>query len=314
MKNVITKKKSKNDIDVSVIIVSFNTKLYTRKAIQAVYAAIHTRQCEVIVVENTSTDGSYEDIVSSFPDVKVIKTRSLLGFSAANNLGAQSARGRLLFFLNPDTEIFDRTIDILVETLEKNSMIGAVSGQLMNADHSIQPQGGALPTLWNMCLWMFFLDDIPGVNTLFLPYQQRNIAYFTQVHMHGGWVGGTAFMIPREVFDAIGEWDENIHLYAEDVELCARIHNKQKFVAYVPQAKILHRQHMSVGGSMRSQVGEIENLIYYWKKHKQAWEITYVRVILFLGSWLRIILFGILMRDEARKHTYMEAQRRIFIH
>ncbi|MBI5151166.1 MAG: glycosyltransferase family 2 protein [Candidatus Pacebacteria bacterium] len=313
MKNVTVKKKSKNNIDVSVIIVSYNTKLYTLKAIQAVYAAMHRRQCEVIVVENMSTDGSYEAIVSSFRDVRVVKTRSLLGFSAANNLGAQSASGRHLFFLNPDTEVFDGAIDILVDALEKNSTRGAVSGQLVNTDHSIQPQGGALPTLWNICLWMFFLDDIPGVNTILLPYQQRNITYFTQVHMHGGWVGGTALMIPREVFDAIGGWDENIHLYAEDVEICARIHKEQKFVAYVPLAKILHHQHISVGGPMHSQVGEIENLIYYWKKHKQGWEIPCVRVILFLGSWLRIILFGILMRDEARKHTYMEAQRRIFI-
>lgn len=313
MTNIVKKKISKDTIDVSVIIVSYNTKLYTVKAIRAVYTAKHAKQCEIIVVENASTDGSYETIVSSFPNVKIIKTRSLLGFSEANNLGAKSARGKLLFFLNPDTEVFDRTIDILAETLEKNAMIGAVSGQLLNADHSIQPQGGALPTLWNVCLWMFFLDDIPGVNTLILPYQQRNIAYFTQVHMHGGWVGGTALMIPRAVFDAIGGWDENIHLYAEDVEICTRIHDMQKCVAYVPQARILHHQHMSVGGSMRSQVGEIENMIYYWKKHKQAWEIMCVRIILFLGSWLRIILFGILMRDEARKHTYMEAQRRIFI-
>lgn len=266
----------------------------------------------MIVVENASTDGSLLEIKKQFPKVHVIEQKKVLGFGAANMIGAQHAKGKYLFFLNPDTEVHEAAIDALVAYMESHPQCGACSGKLLNTDGSIQPQGGALPTLLNIKLWMFFIDDLPFISSLLYPYQQRSRSFFNLNHDDCGWLGGTALMIPAELFKKVEGWDTNIYMYGEDVELCIRLHNAGYSIGYTPEAVITHHQHQSAGTS-RSRIGEFEGLLYIWKKHHPAWELPALRVILWLGAWLRVILFGILGGNEERKKTYLEAQRVAFL-
>lgn len=297
-------------LDVSIIIVSHNTRDITLAALRAVHATVKTHTFEVIVVENASTDGSYDAIKKAFPHDLLVRTEALVGFSAANNLGAQSAHGDHLFFLNPDTVVQDGAVDLLIEHQRSLPSCGAITGQLLHADGSIQPQGGALPHLLNVTAWMFFIDDLPGVSKILYPYQQRDLEFFRTFHENCGWVGGTALMIPKTVFEKVGGWDSAIFLYGEDVELCQRIHKAGKHVCFYPGAKVIHLQNKSMGGSRRAKVGEIEGLVYFWKKHRARWQLPLLRIILFAGSWLRVLLFGILMRNEEQTTTYLHAQKR----
>lgn len=293
---------------VSVIINSHNTKAFTCLAIQAVMNSTYIPY-EIIVVENASTDGSLQEIRTQFPKVTLIKQKTLIGFGAANMIGASRAKGAYLFFLNPDTEVYEGAIDALVSYLKEHPQCGACSGTLLNTDGSIQPQGGALPNLFNVKMWMLFLDDLPFVSLLMKPYQQRSLSYFYKEQNDCGWVGGTAFMISAKVFEKVGGWDTHIYMYGEDVELCARLHKFGYAIGYTPKAKIVHHQHKSAG-TARSRVGEFEGLIYIWKKHHKAWELPVLRLILWFGAWLRIIIFGILGGNAERKITYLKAQER----
>lgn len=296
-------------IDLSVILVSHNTKGLILQAVESVYNTVKTHSFEVIVVENGSDDGSAAAILKKFPMARVVYTQQLVGFSEANNIGRAVAHGKFLFFLNPDTEVLENAVDVLIDRMTATGLHVA-SGQLLNSDLSIQPQGGALPNLLNVKMWMFFVDDLPLVNRIFSSYQQRRLSYFQKEQHNVGWIGGTAFMILARVFDEVGGWDSKIFLYAEDVDLCMRLHKHKHKIALFPQAKIVHKRHGSVGGSKASFVGEIEGLVYIWKKQFPAWQLPFLRLILLSGSWLRVILFGILLGDENRKSAYLEAQQR----
>ncbi len=296
-------------IDVSVIIVSYNTCADTLRAIESVYK--HTkRSVEVIVVDNNSSDNSVKEIKKKFPKVLLLAQKENGGFSKANNIGAKEAKGSYLLFLSSDALLSAHALNMLIETLEKDSSVGACSGMLLNSDGSIQPQGGALPTLLNICLWMFFIDDIPIITTLFISYQQRALEFF-QKKRTTGWIGGTALCIEKDFFNAIGGWDEKIFLYGEDTELCLRIHNEKKRIMIVPAAKITHLQNKSTGSSKSALVGEILGLVYIFKKHKSKTSVAMLQWILRIGIWLRIILFGILLQDNERKRAYVEAYKRL---
>ncbi|HAV14969.1 MAG TPA: hypothetical protein DCX25_01445 [Candidatus Pacebacteria bacterium] len=297
--------------EVSIIIVSYNTKALTKQAVAAAYASSQTHGLEVIVVDNGSTDGSQEALKKAFPMLVLIQQKTNGGFSQANNRGAQEAKGKYLFFLNSDTEIEQGATDVLVKELERSSKVGIVSGMLLNEDGSVQPQGGALPNLLNIKAWMMFVDDFPLVNRLFLPYQQSRSSYFTARHQMG-WIGGTAVMMRKTVFSQIGAWDEHIFLYGEDIELCLRLHKAGFLSVYTPEAKIVHLKHQSAGAE-RAAKGEVEGLLYIWKKHFPAWQLPFLRLILLTGAWLRILIFGILLGDDEKKRTYTEIARSLAV-
>lgn len=296
---------------VSVIINSHNTKALTCLAIQAVINSTYVPY-EIIVVENASTDDSFAELKKQFPKITLIEQKKLIGFGAANMIGVHHAKGKYLFFLNPDTEVHEGAIDALVSYFKNHPQCGACSGKLLNTDGSVQPQGGALPSLFNIKMWMFFIDDIPLVSSFMHPYQQRAVSYYNAQHNDCGWLGGTALMVSAELFAKVGGWDTNIYMYGEDVELCIRFHKAGYSIGYTPEAMITHHQHQSTGVS-QSRIGEFEGLLYIWKKHYPAWELPALRVILWLGAWLRVFLFGILGGNEELKTTYLKAQRRAFM-
>ena len=300
-------------LELSIIIVSHNTRDYTVAAIQAVQDTVKTHHHEVIVVENASSDQSAEAIEKEFSHIRVIKTDTLVGFSTANNLGAKSAKGEYLLFLNPDTVVQPGAIDLLLEHAKSLPNCGAISGQLLNPNNTIQPQGGALPNLLNVAAWMLFLDDLPFLSQLFLPYQQRNLEYFKKLQENCGWIGGTALIISRSLFEKLNGWDEQIFMYGEDVELCLRVHNAGKTICLYPGAKIMHYQNKSTGSSRMAKLGEFDGLLYLWKKHKPGYQMGILKSLLWIGSWLRLVIFGILGRNDAEKHTYFEAQKRILM-
>ncbi|HZZ98927.1 MAG TPA: glycosyltransferase family 2 protein, partial [Candidatus Saccharimonadia bacterium] len=289
-------------VDLSVIIVSHNTATLIGNAIQAVLDTVNSHSFEIIVVENASTDDSFAFIKKTFPKVTLLRTDSLIGFSAANNLGRKHAHGSHLFFLNPDTIVVHHAIDNLLDHMQKHHLKVA-SGQLRNPDGSIQPQGGALPNLWNVAAWMLFIDDLGLTHA----YQLRKQSYFHHEQDNVGWIGGTAFMIETAAFDAVGGWDSKIFLYGEDVELCIRLHRAGLKIGLFPDVQIKHIKQGSVGSSSRAYIGEFEGLIYIWKKYFPTWELPILRLLLVAGAWLRVVIFGILLGDEHRKATYLDA-------
>ena len=108
------------------------------------------------------------------------------------------------------------------------------------------------------------------------------------------------------MLDQIGLLDENIFMYAEDVEICYRARRAGWQVMLVPQAQVIHKGFQS-GSPQKAILGEYQGLKYIFTKHKPAWELPILRLLLKLGALLRLCLFGTILRDRSKYATYKTA-------
>lgn len=265
------------------------------------------------VVADTQKVSSVETATVGSHELFVLLSTENLGFGRANNLGAVISDTDYILFLNSDTEVKPDTVKKLLKyfTPDKSRKIenpGIIAAQLLNPDGSVQLQGGMLPTLGNIFRWIMFLDDIPGMTSLFSSYQHhesemRSIARRQVAKV--GWVGGTAMMVSRACLEEIGGFDPAIFMYAEDIDLCWRATQKHWDIAITSEAEVIH--HGSASSSKKNAVlGEISGLVYMWRKYHSLPESRLLFFILRVGLSLRVILFGIL-RQYGRQRIYREA-------
>lgn len=290
----------------SIIIVSYNTKDLLNQCLTSVFAQSPSRSSaqslEVIVVDNASTDGSPAMVTKTFPQVTLVRNAQNLGFGRASDLGAKLVTGDYLFFLNSDTQLTKDCLKTLIHQLQTHKPAIATC-RLTNPDGTLQPQGGYLPNLLRIALWMLNLDNLPIIRTLIKPYQLRYPAFFNQDQTMG-WIGGTAMLVNRSVFNELNGFDREIFMYAEDVDLCFRAHRQGYSIQYYSKPSILHLGQGT--GTLNSILGEIAGLKYYFRKHKSPWQLLMVRMFIKLGCLLRRLVFAIIGQHE-RKTLYQKA-------
>lgn len=328
----------------SIIIVSYNTKELTLEAVRSAVRDINRspsliEKAEIIIIDNNSKDDSAAALKhfakeSSVP-IRIIINDKNLGFAAANNIGLNKAKGQYLLLLNSDTLVQAGALQKMVVSFEsfpaeissaplsserKNiNKLGILAASLINWDGTYQAQGGDTPTLFSLKMHMIFLDDLPLIGR-FLPSTQHtgrnsrphsmNSDNPNQRLIKKDWVGGTAMMIRREVIKEIGLLDENIFMYGEDMEFCLRAKNRHWDIAEHPTARITHFQNAS-SSSKNAIVGEINGYHYIWSKHKPLWQLYPLKMILYFGVIIRIILFDTIAKDKEKAEVYREALRAI---
>lgn len=290
----------------SIIIVSYNTKTLLKNCLDTFYQKLPSDQ-ELIIVDNASTDGSSAYIKKHYPKAKLIKNSENLGFAKANNQAIKVASGKYLLLLNSDTLVKPGAFDQLIKFMDAHPKTGIASPQLLNSDGSIQPGGGALPRLSNVFAWMFFIDDLPILGPL-IPAYQRSQPNFYKTTKKIGWVAGTAMIIRRSCLDQIGLLDENIFMYGEDTDLCIRAARSSWSRYIVADAQVTHLGQGS-GSQDKALVGEFRGLIYLFAKHKPAWEPPLLRIILYIGATLRLIIFGTILGNAQKTKAYHQARK-----
>lgn len=288
-------------MDVSIIIVSFNTKDLLKKCLESLSEHTKGISYEVIVVDNASTDDSVQMVSKNFPEVKLINNKENVGFGKANNQGAKEAKGRYLFFFNSDAYLKDNAVSKLTKFMDKDSQLGALGPLILNPDGSTQQSVGFFPDLPQVFYWMSFLDDLPGGDFL-RPYHVDHDRFYTH-QQKVDWITGAAMVVRKDVFEKVGGFDKNIFLYGEDLELCYRIKKAGSEVIFSPVAKIYHLGRGSHGGiNIGAIIGEYKGLLYFYKKYRGHTIRQILALLLKLGAILRILIFGIVLgRNELRK-------------
>ncbi len=313
-------------LDLSVIIVNFNTKEMTLMGLQSLYESTQGVNFEVVLVDNGSSDGSAEalsKLETKYKNFKFIRSSVNLGFGAGNNLGAKEARGEYLLLLNTDTLFTGNILPHCLEAVKKDQNIGAYSCNLVNKDGSHQPSGGHFPTLFRLMTWQFFLDDLPLIGDKFTSIHPHAPGFFfldklfgkkaaakpmPKIETRPDWITGAFMIIPTKTFWEAGGFDENIFMYTEELELCYRIKKLGRKVVHDSHTSIIHLGGAS-GGSYLALTKEIEGMLYFWKKHKEAWQLPLVKFIFALGSLLRLVIFGIIGGNATARKSYWQALR-----
>lgn len=257
-------------MQVSIILVSYNTAELTRNCLNSVYEKTKDVDFEIYVVDNNSTDGSAEMLESEFPQVKLIKNTENKGFGAANNIAIKECKGKYVFLLNTDTLLINNAIKILYDFMEKreNSDVGCCSGNLYYEDMSYQHSYNVAPNLTYYLLIVLFLRKI--FSKLFKNYYVEHIHDEELVPLSEpksvGFVTGADMFLRKSVLDKAGSFDEDFFMYYEDTELCHRIKNNGFGIYMVPEAKIIHIRGKSSGNNLkRMQLLKAGEYLYYRK-------------------------------------------------
>lgn len=225
--------------EVSVVIVSFNTRELLRAALASLPDAAGGRAIETIVVDNDSHDGSADMVERDFPGVRLVRAGENLGFARANNLAFRMAQAPFVYCLNPDTVSHAGSIDRLARVLEGDPRIGYVGPKLLNADGSHQLSAFRFHRLFSgFVSWsMLGLDGR-------LPHSPHALslhhAYGCDTMIQAEWLLGAAILTRREVIAQTGGFDERYFLYAEEVDWCQRMHEAGWIGCYEPAAAVTH--------------------------------------------------------------------------
>ncbi|MDX1414499.1 MAG: glycosyltransferase family 2 protein [Candidatus Promineifilaceae bacterium] len=242
-------------VDLSIIIVSYNTKMLLADCLLSIAQADHpSGGLEVIVVDNASADGSPDMVSREYPWVRLLRCGENVGFSAGNNRGVAIAQGRVLLFLNSDTRVSQEALIKPFNYLNEHPRVGAITAYLVYPNGERDPDNHrGFPTPWNSLCHFIGLSRLFPNNPRFNGYFQ-SYADFSEIHAVDV-IAGSFMMMPRHVFDVLGGWDETYFFYGEDIDFCYRIHEAGYSIIYYPYVKVLHYKGASSG--LRKESAEI---------------------------------------------------------
>lgn len=253
--------------DLSVLIVSYNTRALLDACLHALQATVRTSY-EVIVVDNASHDGSSEMLRTRWPEVRVFAMRDNLGFARAVNLALANASGQYLLLLNPDTRVLPEALDQLVAFLAEHPNAGVAAPQLLNADLTDQGTARAFPTPWAT------IFGRKSLLTRLFPHNRWSRRYMVGKQLKGAhpfvvdWVSGACMMVRRDVLGNVGPLDEHFFMYWEDADWCRRIGAAGYAVYCVPGAQVIHYEGQSSAGRPSRLIWTFHRSVYrYYTKH-----------------------------------------------
>lgn len=249
----------------SIVILNHNTQALLEQCLKSLPR--HS-DYQVIVVDNASKDGSVAMVEKKFPWVEIIKNKTNCGFTRGNNAARKATKGEYILFLNSDTEVYEGTLETMVEFMDSHPDAGISTclvelpdGKLYYACHR------GFPTVWNSLL--YFLGLPSNYRGSFWPLDK--------VHEIDA-CSGTFLLIRKKLLDQIGWFDEDYFAYGEDIEMCYRVKELGCKVYFIPTVKIMHYWGASSGLKSTSQAvtkAGLENQVKWNKARYDAMRIFY---------------------------------------
>ena len=280
-------------INLSIIILSFNTKKLTLDCVKSIFKVykknIENGEIEIIVSDNNSKDGTIEEI-EKIKGVKLVKNSENFGFSKGNNLGEKKANGKYILFLNSDTQIKDDGFLRMIDFMDENGKAGILGAKLTNPDGSSQKSCGNFYTLFSLLFTLFGKDLIVRKN----PDRMEKV----------DWVSGASLMIRKNIFEKIKGFDEDFFMYIEDMELCYRVKKLGFEIYFYPDIKLIHKE-LGSGNRTFAILNIYKGIIIFYKKHLIG-QYPFVRFMLFVKALVSLVI-GVLANNYYLKKTYFSA-------
>lgn len=273
---------SYSESDVTVVIVSFNTKDYLRKALSSL-----PESCEIIVVDNASQDGSVEMVSAEFPFVRLVANVANLGFGVANNIGLQLASRPLILLMNSDAEATPGAVASLAEVFAEPDVVAA-GGKLEFPDGRLQESCAGRLTLWAVLCEQTLLEKAFPRSRFLSPYWQSHRLFasgngpFDVAQV----MGACLMMRPLERFD------ERFFLYCEDTELCRRLKAHGRIV-YVPKSTFVHHLGKSTSSRWQSVARYNRGKELYFALHEGLIPAAICWLLNRTGALLRLLIWTV---------------------
>lgn len=274
-------------LDISVILVSYNTIGLTRKALNLLFGSLHNLKIEVFVIDNDSKDHSADILRHEYPNIILIENKKNVGFGRANNQALPYINSRYVLLLNTDAFVEPDTIAKTVQYIDDHQQCGILGVKFLGADGGLQPSCRFFPTPWNIFL------NRTGLNRVFKHAKMVDDMSWDHASVREcDWVPGCYFLIRKELIDQIGLFDPRYFLYYEEIDLCFAAKKAGWHVTYFPYTSVVH-----LGGESAKSAGEITSngkqlealkieseLLYFRKNHGLATTIADVFLITLANS------------------------------
>ncbi len=211
----------------SVVLVNWNTRERLLTILDALESAMLTRELQIVVVDNASSDGSAEAVREEHPDVEVRAQKSNLGFGAGANRGVAAACHDLVLLLNTDVEFEADAIERLLEYADRHPYAAVIGPKIVDENGVVQTSHWRVPTLGQMVSEGLMLHRV----------QRPDVLTSAQ---GVDCVSGCVFLVRRDAFVRLGGFDEDFFMYFEETDLCRRVLENGHAVHYAPVATFVH--------------------------------------------------------------------------
>ena len=270
-------------LDLSVIIISFNTKEVTLKCLDSLFKERSVPKKEIIVVDNASNDSSLTKLRTLYKrtKIKLIESPQNYGFARAVNQGIKRSRGKYILLLNSDTVVKKGALDLLVEFAESDPAIGVIGAKLLNPDSTVQPSVFRFPTIMG-AMRHYWLGE-KGLLDKYYPKGDRQVEVDAVV--------GAAFLITPSAKKNVGLLDDRYFMYYEDIDYCRKVKKAGLKVYYLPQAEVIH-YHGQSGTKLKKNKDQWRRLIPSSKIYHGLLKHYFINFIIWSGQkWQRILAY-----------------------
>lgn len=281
--------------DLSIIIITWNSENEIISCVESIKKCLALDEkinAELIIIDNNSSDGTYDKLKKiSFPNLQIYQNETNIGFTKAVNQGIRLSNGKVIFLLNPDTQLLENSISQMYCYLAINPEYAACAPRLLNEDGRTQ---------WS-------IRNFPDYSSMLFEFLVLSFL-FPKSHLFGKWKLGyfdyeqdsdvpqpmaAALMVRRDVFEKVNFMDNRFIMFFNDVDLCKKIIDSGYRIRYLKDTKIIHKKGVSIYKNRVSMIKTWNHdCIEYFKKYKNNFFLLlWLKVSLTISEKIRIIYY-----------------------
>lgn len=290
--------------DVSVVIVSFNTRELTVSCLKSVYASKDIESLEVFVVDNASSDGSAGAVIENFPEATLIENTTNIGYAKANNQAIVMASAPYVCLLNSDAVMEPDTLRSLLVFMENRPDVAAAGPKLLFGDGTPQQSAFCYSGFVTEAMRLSGVRDIisnrhikRAAAPLISRIPNKKARMYTQIPNTDNQprevesISGACLVVRRDVIDRIGLLDENFFMYMEDIDWCKRMADAGYKIFYLPETAVVHYERMSSNVEpetmTKAELDLYRSRLYFIRKHRGRFVELTLRLIMVVSCAIR---------------------------
>lgn len=207
---------------VSIMVVTYNSQNYIKACLEKLFKTKYPK-FEIIVVDNASSDKTIEIIKKKFVKVRIIQNKKNLGYAGGNNLGVKNAKGNLVAFINPDTQVLPEWLKPLVNTIQSPRTAACQPKIMLLQDKKLICATGKISNFLGF-------ETLSNYKDKDFSMKIKEITSFS----------GSAVLIKKDIYKKLGGFDDQFFMYYEDGDLSWRIRLSGYNIKMVPESVVYH--------------------------------------------------------------------------